>query len=176
MERFVEAPLCDQSHISLSVLVNGTSSLAGRGPAARDGEDVGNGLRERPVDRLAVRQPQIELRGQRYGTFRDAGAATGAFCCIHKTRLLLDTDREISGLAVDALQFGQGENFDVLVAADLDQTRRHGAHCAVVRREGFVELRHDSANGGTALDDIGLDAAVGKIESGLHAANAATNN
>ena len=102
LERLVEASLRDQSHIALRALMDGTSGLAGRGPAARNGEDVGNGLRERPVDRLALSQSLIELGRQRYWTLRDAGAATRAFRRVDKTRLLLDADREISRLPIDA--------------------------------------------------------------------------
>src|ERR1035437_7064730 len=39
LERLLEAPSRDQSHISLPALMDGTSRLAGRGPAARDGGD-----------------------------------------------------------------------------------------------------------------------------------------
>src|SRR5208337_410728 len=141
LERFLKAPLRDQSHITLSVLMNRACSLARSDPAARDGEDVGDGLRERPVNRFPLSSPLIKLGGQRYWTLCRAGATTRTFRRVHKTRLLLDTDREIPRLPLDAFHLTQGENVDVLVPADLDQTRRHGAHCAIVGGKSFVELR-----------------------------------
>src|SRR5208282_5187994 len=109
-ERFFKAPLRNQSHIALSVLMNGARSLAGSDPAARDGKNVGDGLRERPVDRFPLSQPLIKLGGQRYWTLRRAGAATRAFCRVDKARLLLDADREIPRLPLDAFHLTQGEN------------------------------------------------------------------
>ncbi len=176
LERFFKALLRDQSHITLSVLMNGARSLAGSDTAARDGEDVGDGLRERPVDRLPLSQPLIKLGGQRYRTLRRARAATRTFRRVHKTRLLLDADREIPRLPIDALHLAQGENVDVLVPADLDQTRRHGAHRAIVGGKSFVELRHDPANSRAAFAQIHLDAAVGQIEGRLHAADTASHD
>ncbi len=176
LKRLLEASLRDQRHIALRALMDGTSGLAGRVPAARNAEDIGNRLRERPVDRLPLSQSLIELGRQRDWTVRRASAATRAFRRVNKTRLLLDADREIPRLPLDAFHLTQGENLDVLVPADLDQARRHGAHRAIVGGKSLVELRHDSANGRAALGQIHLDAAVGEIEGCLHAADTASHN
>ena len=133
-------------------------------------------MRERPVNRLALSQPLVEFGGQRNGTIRRASAATGAFRRIDKTRLPLDTDREIPRKAIDPFHLTQGKNVDVLVSANLDQTRRHGAHGAIVGGKSLVELRHDTANGRAPLGQIHLDAAVGEIEGCLHAADSASYN
>src|ERR1019366_9477417 len=106
---------------------------------------------------------------------RRARSTAGAFRRVHKTRLLPDTDREIARLPFDAFHLAQGEKFDVLVPADLDQTRRHGAHRAIVGGKGLVELPHPPADGGAAFGQIHLDAAFGEIERGLHTANTASH-
>ena len=176
LQRLVEPSLCDQSHIALRALMDGASGLAGRGSAARNAEYIGNRLRERPEDRLPLSQSLIEFGRQRDWTVCRASAATRAFRRVNKTRLLLDADREIPRLAFDAFHLTQGENLDVLVPADLDQARRHGAHRAIVGGKSLVELRHDSANGRATLGQIHLDAAVREIEGCLHAANTASYN
>ena len=69
LERLVKALLRDQGHVSLSALMNGACSLAGSGPAARDREDIRDGLGERPVDCFSLSQPLIEqTHGSRLST------------------------------------------------------------------------------------------------------------
>src|ERR1019366_3560196 len=174
LERLVKALLRDQGHVPLSALMNRACSLAGSGPAARDREDVRDSLWEGTVDCLSLSQPLIELGRQRDWTLCRASAAARAFRRDHKAWLLLNPDREISRYPIDVFHLTQGKDFDVLVPADLDQARRHGAHRAIVGGKSFVELRHDPANGSAALGQIHLDATVGQIESGLHAADTAS--
>ncbi len=77
---------------------------------------------------------------------------------------------------IDAFHLAQSENVDILAAADLDQARGHGAHGAIVGRKSFVELGHHPADGRAFLSEINLDASVGQIKSGLHAADTASHD
>src|ERR1035437_8885323 len=65
LERLVKALLRDQGHVPLSALMNRACSLAGSGPAARDREDVRDGLWEGPVDCLSLSQPMIDRKSTR---------------------------------------------------------------------------------------------------------------
>jgi hypothetical protein len=110
------------------------------------------------------------------GTDFGAFAATRALGGIHITRLLQKLYREISRLTGNLLNFRQGQKLDIQVPADLDQLGRDNSHRAVVCGEGFVELRHHSADSGGFFDQINIKTSVGKIERRLHAGDTATND
>jgi hypothetical protein len=84
-----------------------------------------------------------------------------------------DVGGEVARFAFQLLEFGQRKDFDVLVAAGLNQLRRQDAHRAVVGGEGLVELGHRPADGGALLDEVYLDAGVGQVERGLDTGDAA---
>ena len=59
--------------------------------------------------------------------------------------------------------------------ADLDQFGRDDSHGAVVSGKGLVELGHDAPDRGRSFHKINKKARVGKIESRLHAGDAAAD-
>ena len=70
-------------------------------------------------------------------------------------------------------EFGQRQDFNVQVARAFDELGRADAGGAIAGRKGLVQMRHHAADGGVALDEINLEAAVGQVEGGLDAGNAA---
>ena len=60
--------------------------------------------------------------------------------------------------------------------ADLDQFGGEYSNGAVIGREGFVKLGHMAANGRCLIDQVDLEAGIGKIKRGLHTADPAANN
>jgi hypothetical protein len=83
---------------------------------------------------------------------------------------------EMAGFAFQADEFGQREDFDVQVARAFDELGRDDAGGAIAGRERLVQVRHHAADGGVALDEIDLEAAVGQVEGGLDAGNAAAGH
>ena len=62
------------------------------------------------------------------------------------------------------------------MAACFNKLGADRAHGAIIGREGLVELRHVSANGGFRLDKVDPEALIGEVQAGLHAGNTATND
>ena len=176
LERLIETALRNQRDVSLRALVDGAHCLAGRGAAPGNRKDIGNRLREGPVNGLTLAQAEIELGGQRHRAGIGAQPAARAPALIHEPRTPLDRDREVPGLPLYPFHVAQGENLDIAMPADLHQSRRHGAHGAVVGRERLIELSHHTADGGFGFQEIDLDACVRQIERGLHPPDATAHH
>jgi hypothetical protein len=65
--------------------------------------------------------------------------------------------------------------FDVDMPADLDQFGRNNSHGTVIGGKGFVQLRHDAADGRRPFNQVNIKAGIGKIQCGLHTGNAGTH-
>jgi hypothetical protein len=87
-------------------------------------------------------------------TYLGAFTAAGAFLQEYGSGLLGQGDVEITGLAANFLQFGEGVDFDVGVPADLDQLGGDNSHGAVVGGKGLVDLGHVAADGRTLLHQV----------------------
>jgi hypothetical protein len=87
-----------------------------------------------------------------------------------------DTYREVAGLALDAKNVGFGMDFDVEMAADVDQLGADIAHGAIIGREGLVQLGHMPADGRFLLNQVDLEALIGQIQGSLNAGDAAANH
>ena len=110
--------------------------------------------------------------GKRHRTGVGAIAAGVALAHVDVARALAQRHLEIAGLAADALDVGQGDDLDVLVARALDQLGREDAHGAVAGGEGLVELGHAAADGRRRLDQIDLEAGLGQVQRRLDAGDA----
>ena len=84
-----------------------------------------------------------------------------------------DRGVEMARFAFQTDQFGKRQDFDVQVPRAFDELGRDDAGGAIAGRKRLVQMRHHAADGGVALDEIDLEAAVGQVEGGLDAGNAA---
>src|SRR3990172_3387505 len=57
------------------------------------------------------------------------------------------------------------------MSAAFQELRRFNAHGAVVRGKGLIKLGHLAADGRRLVDQVNLEARVGKIKSGLNTAD-----
>jgi hypothetical protein len=103
-------------------------------------------------------------------------AASRALGGIDIAGFLFQGGREISRLAGNVFQFGEGEELDVGVPADLDQLGRDNSHGAVIGGKGLVDLRHGAADGRALLHQVHKIPRIGQIQRGLHPGNAAADN
>ncbi len=165
------AALGNEGHVALRSLVNGATVAAGRSAQFLDGVSVGDGLGVELVNSLAFGEASVEFVQSDDGAGGRAIAAAGALLQVHVTRMLLHGDGEVAWLPFDALHVGVGEQFDVQMPPHLHQLGRHDAHGAVVGGEGLVELSHDPADGWGLVQQVDLEARLGQIERGLHAAD-----
>ncbi len=139
----------DQRDIALGVDARGTRTAARRGAGGLgDAEEIRDGLRVRPEDRLAGAQFAVELVGEVDGAHFGALAAGVALARIHVPRPPPDPDLELPGLPADPLHIGHRDDFDILVAGALDEFRRKDAHGAVAGGEGLIQCGHAAADGG----------------------------
>ena len=130
----------------------------------------------RDVNRFAVDQAFVVFICYPFGTLLGAQAAGDALVHVHIARVLENGDREVSLFAGNCGDFGQGEQFDVDVPADLDQFGRDNSHGTVIGREGLVELRHNPTNGWFFLHQVNEISSIGKIQGGLHTGDARTDH
>jgi hypothetical protein len=104
------------------------------------------------------------------------GRTAGALVLDNVARLFSQSDLEVTCLPLYAFNFGASEKVYIGVAAALQELRRFNAHGTVVGREGLIELRHLAAERRRFVDEVNLEARVGKIKSGLNTADAAADN
>jgi hypothetical protein len=88
------------------------------------------------------------LAGSLDGANFRAVTAAGAFGRIDKPWLFADLDLKMALLAFDVFDFRTGNQFDIVMPADLDQYRGDNSHGTVVGGKGLVQLGHDPADAG----------------------------
>jgi hypothetical protein len=76
----------------------------------------------------------------------------------------------------DALDFRQGDQFNVVVPADLDQFGGQNSHGAVIGRKGLVQLGHDPSNTGRLFNHVNEKSRIGQVKGRLYAADAPADN
>ena len=181
------ADLFRDQFILLSVIhrAGGAEFLAGAAAAgfefeaigAVDHRFVGHGLRKRDADGGAPAEAFVELARQfLLRTFLPAGAAAGALPGIHAARLAAEGDLEIAHVALHPLDFAVGFQADARVRGGLDHARGQDALRAIEGGKGLGQLRHVAAQGRGALHQHHLGAAVGDVERGLEAGDAAADD
>src|SRR6185369_4218989 len=142
-----------------------------------DDRGVGYGLGERDVDGGAHPEVLVEGVGDLFlRALGHADAAAGALVHVDAAGLLLDGDLEVADVAVDVLDFRVGMQGDVGVVGDVDHFGGHDALGAVKRGEGLGQLGHVAADGWFPFDEDDVVAAVGDVEGGLDAGDAAADD
>jgi hypothetical protein len=59
---------------------------------------------------------------------------------------------------------------------DIQHFRRQNSYRAIVGGKGFIQLRHDPTDAGSALHQMDFDAHVSQIQCGLNASDTATDD
>jgi len=68
--------------------------------------------------------------------------------------VLGDFNLEVSLLTADAVYFGESDEADVGMPADLDQLGGDDSHGTFVGRKGLIELGHDPADSGGPFHQV----------------------
>ncbi len=131
-------------------------------------------LREVQVNRLSLRQPQLERVRRLAGALFHAAAARRTEILPHVTGLLVHRYGEVTALARQADHVAVRHYLDPGMSTDIQHLGRQDSDRAIVRREGLVELGHHPADTRPALDEVDLGAHVRQIQRRLHAGYAAT--
>ena len=87
-----------------------------------------------------------------------------------------DRDVEITGFAADTKDLRIDHQVDIEMPSGFDKLWADGAHGAVVRGKGLIELGHMSADGGFAIHEVDAETLVSQVETGLHSGNAAAHD
>ena len=160
--------LLDELDVTLGAEIGGAGPDA-RGPVRfLDGERGGNGLGIEPVNRFALRQPEVEFVGHRHRANLGTGPAAGAFAGVDVARFFIHADRKIPRLTRDALYFRQGVDLDVQVPTAFHQFGGDDAHGAVIGGEGLVQLGHDPADGRLLFHQMDIETGVSQVQGRLH--------
>ncbi len=123
----------------------------------------GHGLGVGDVDRLPVHQAELVLAGDLGRTLLRAKTAADASVLPDVPGLLLQGNREVTGLSLDPHDLGQGHHADHGVPRCLHKLWGQDAHRTVVGREGLVQLGHDTADAGLALDHVDLEPGLSQV-------------
>ena len=102
--------------------------------------------------------------------------AAGALVLDHRTGLLADRDLEVADVALHMLDLGIGVELDLGMVGHVHHLGGHDALGTVEGREGLGELGHVAADGGLPLDQHDLVAAIGDVQGGLDAGDAAADD
>ncbi len=103
-------------------------------------------------------------------------ATGGAFFHVNEPGGLCEGHREITGTAIYGIHRGQGHQFNVEMTSRLHKFRGDDAHGAVIGGKGFIQLGHDTANGGIFFHKIYKITRIGKIQGGLNPCNTSADN
>ena len=163
----------DELDVTLDVDPGRALHFAGRVAVLENAENIRGGLGVKFGDALAGAQAAVEFVRDVHGADLRAFAATGAFVLVNIPRMPPDGGLEMARFAFEPDQLGKRQDLDIQVPRAFDELRRDDAGGAIAGREGLVQVRHHAADGGVALDEINLEAAVGQIERRLDAGNAA---
>jgi hypothetical protein len=90
--------------------------------------------------------------------------------------VLNQADFEIAFFPVNALDLGEGQQFDIDMPADLDQFRRYVSHCTIVGGKGFIQLRHHTPDGAGFFDEVDQVPRISQIQGCLHSGNTAADH
>ncbi len=113
-----------------------------------NGKCTRDGLSVFFVGGFPVTKALVVFTGQGNGTDLRAIAAAGALCGVYIAGLLGDEGFEVPFRSFNFINFSACDQIDVEMPADLDQYGGDDSHGAVIGGERFVQLRHDTADGG----------------------------
>ncbi len=175
-DRFGVLALAHELHVALNVDPRRAGGNTGRAVFLVDGERDGDGLGKGPADGLAGPQPRVPVVGDGDGAHLGALAAARAHALLDVARFAADRDTVVADEPAHLLDLAVGVERNVRVLGDLHHLGGPDAGGTIEGREGLVELQHVAADGGLLLDQVDLVAAVGDVERGLHAGDAATHH
>jgi hypothetical protein len=144
---FLVSPSFDQSYIALGTCLGRTGILARAGSSFCHQESIRNCLRIRAVNRFPFIQAFIEFIREMNGTNIDTVVATRTLLQIDVARPFADLGPKTARLSLERKQLGVWNDFDVEMAAHLNQFRGEDTHRTVIGGKGLVELCHDPTNG-----------------------------
>jgi hypothetical protein len=110
------------------------------------------------------------------GTVFHTGGTPGAFLLDDIPGFLRQRDLEVSNFSFYTVDFRVGQDLDVRMPADLDQFGCEDSHGAVIRRKGFVQLRHVPPDARGFFNQVNFETGRGKIKRGLNAADPPSHN
>ncbi len=172
---FVEAAGGHERHVSLRRGAHGAGRPAGAGAAPVHGERARHRVGELAVDRRASRHAEVVLA--RHGDRADLGALAAAHARLgHVARLVAQPHAELAGRTRDLLHLREGVDVHPALQRRARESRRQGAHGAVLGGERLGEPRHVAAQRGLALHQMHVDAAPGELLGGGHAGDAAADH
>jgi hypothetical protein len=141
-----------------------------------DGKGPGNGLgvlfEHRFFDRKAFVVAVFQLYRADLGTF----ATARALGHVDISGIFMDVGGKPTRFPGEFVKFTVGDKLYVQMPADLDQFGRDDSHGTVIGGKGFIQLRHQTANGGRLLQQIDIVSGIGQIQGRLHSGNAAADN
>ena len=175
LQCFLEFAFGNQCHITLNTDVRGAMGFTGRGSHFVNRKTAGNGLREMTIDGFPFTEIAVKSGGNRNGTDFGTVTATRTFIQIDVPRCGCHFNFEFSGLAFDRSHGPAGLDFNIGMAADFDQFGRQYTGRTVIRREGLVQLSHDTADADSVFDEIDFHSGIGQIERRLNAGDSRTN-
>jgi hypothetical protein len=100
----------------------------------------------------------------------------GAFALVNIFGLFIQPYLEVPCFPRYTVNFSIGEDFYILMPADLDQLWREYSHGAVIGGKGLVQLGHMAPDAGRFFHQVNFKAGGGKIERGLNTADPSANN
>jgi hypothetical protein len=123
------------------------------------------------IDGLPGAQALFEFIRQLDWADRCAVAATGTFRFINVTGLLAHRNLEIPFGSGDFFYRSTRKQADIEMPADLDQFGGDNSHGTVIGREGFIQLRHGTADAELFVQQIYIIPGIRQIQGGLHPGN-----
>ena len=165
--------LLDELDVALNVDPGRALHLARRVTLLENAEDVRRRLRVKFGNALAGAETTVEFIRHVHGADLRALAATGAFVLVHIPREPFHLRFEMTRRALQVRQLRQRQDFDIQVAGAFDEFGGDNAGRAITGRKSLVQMSHHAADGPIALDEIDLEPAVGEVQGGLHAGDAA---
>jgi hypothetical protein len=90
--------------------------------------------------------------------------------------MLEDIHGKITFLPGYSGNFGEREQLNIYVPADLDQFGRDNSHRTVIGRKGLVQLGHHTAYGTGSFHEVYEKSGAGQIQRSLHPGDAAADN
>src|ERR1039457_2474133 len=165
--------LLDELDVALDVDPGRARHFAGRVAVFENAKNVRGGLGVEFGNALAGAEAAVEFVRNVHGTDLRAFAATVALVLNDISRMPSDRRCEMTRLTLQIYQFRKGHYFNIQVPRAFNEFGRDDAGGAIAGRKRLVQMRHHAADGAVALDEIDLEAAVGQVEGGLDAGNAA---
>src|SRR4030042_4069954 len=156
LEGLLIAARLNKRNIALGACLRRAGALAGARSLRGYQEGIWNSLRVGTINSFSLIQSLIKLIWQNDGTDLCAVIATRTFPNIDISRPLPDLGLKMPGFSLERNQIGTRDDFDITMAACLDEFWREDAHRAVVGWKSLVQLGHHPTNGRRGLKEVNI--------------------